>query len=73
MITSVEEWPTKAKEAPSPHEVKLALLDTMLLDAMLFCSLFHIITACYLIESIPYDLMLASSTNAKFFAVEHVE
>ena len=22
------EWPTKAKEAPSPHEVRLALLDT---------------------------------------------
>ena len=25
---SLEEWPTKAKEAPSPHQVRLALLDT---------------------------------------------
>ena len=28
MIPSLEGWPTKAKEAPSPHEVKLILLDT---------------------------------------------
>ena len=28
MIPSLEGWPTKAKEAPSPHEVKLAPLDT---------------------------------------------
>ena len=25
---SLERWPTKAKEAPSPHEVRLAPLDT---------------------------------------------
>ena len=25
---SLEEWPTKAKEAPSPHEVSLAPLDS---------------------------------------------
>ena len=28
MIPSLEGWPTKTKEAPSPHEVRLALLDT---------------------------------------------
>ena len=28
MIPSLEGWPTKAKEAPSPHEVRLAPLDT---------------------------------------------
>ena len=28
MIPSLEGWPTKAEEAPSPHEVRLALLDT---------------------------------------------
>ena len=28
-----------------------------------FCSLFHILRAWYLIRSIPYDLLLASSTN----------
>ena len=28
MTPSLEGWPTKAKETPSPHEVRLALLDT---------------------------------------------
>ena len=28
MIASLEGWPTKAKEAPSPHEVRLTPLDT---------------------------------------------
>ena len=29
MVTpSLEGWPTKAKEAPSPHDVRLAPLDT---------------------------------------------
>ena len=28
MTPSLEGWPTKAKEASSPHEVRLALLDT---------------------------------------------
>ena len=28
MIPSLETWPTKAKEAPYPHEVRLAPLDT---------------------------------------------
>ena len=28
MIPSLEGWPTKAKEAPSPHEVRMAPLDT---------------------------------------------
>ena len=28
MTPSLKGWPTKAKEAPSPHEVRLALLDT---------------------------------------------
>ena len=28
MIPSLEGWQTKAKEAPSPHEVRLAPLDT---------------------------------------------
>ena len=25
---SLERWPTKTREEPSPHEVRLALLDT---------------------------------------------
>ena len=28
MIPSLEGWPTKAKEVPSPHVVRLAPLDT---------------------------------------------
>ena len=28
MTPSLEGWPTKAKEAPSPHEVRLSPLDT---------------------------------------------
>ena len=28
VITSLEGWPTKAKEAPSPHVVRLTPLDT---------------------------------------------
>ena len=28
VIPSLEGWPTKTKEAPSPHEVRLAPLDT---------------------------------------------
>ena len=28
VIPSLEGWPTKAKEAPSPHEVRVAPLDT---------------------------------------------
>ena len=28
MTPSLEGWPTKAKEAPSPHEVRLTSLDT---------------------------------------------
>ena len=32
---------------------------------VLFCSLFHMIAVWYLTESIPYDLLLASSTNTE--------
>ena len=28
MISSLEGWPTKAKEAPSLHDVRMTLLDT---------------------------------------------
>ena len=30
MTSTLEGWPTKAKEAPSSHEVRLAPLDTIL-------------------------------------------
>ena len=50
-----------------------SLLSSVRSDAMLLCSLFHIIIAWYLIESILYDLLSASSTNAKFLEPERVE
>ena len=28
MTPSLEGWPTKAKEAPSPHEIRMSPLDT---------------------------------------------
>ena len=54
-------------------DLTFILLSSVRSDVMLFCSLFHIITAWDLIESIPYDLLLASSTNAKFMETERVE
>ena len=38
MIPSLEGWPTKAKEAPSPHEVRLNPLDTNLVFQSLRAS-----------------------------------
>ena len=34
VILSLERWPTKAKEAPSPYDVRLTLLDT---NAVFIC------------------------------------
>ena len=38
MTQSLEGWLTKAKEAPSPHEVRLALLDTNPVLGIIPCS-----------------------------------
>ena len=53
MTPSLEGWPTKAKEAPSPHEIRLALLDTnpvfqSLGETKLYSSIafFHVSSAC---------------------------
>ena len=54
-------------------DLTFILLGLIRSDAMLFYSLFHVITAWYLIESIPYDLLLASPTNAKFLEAERDE
>ena len=37
MTPSLEGWPTKAKEAPSPHEVRLSPLDTNPVFQCLIC------------------------------------
>ena len=54
-------------------DLAFILLSSVRSDALLFCSLFLIITAWYMIDSIPYNLLLASFTNAKFFEAERVE
>ena len=54
-------------------DLALILMSSVRSDAMLLCSLSHLITALYLIESVSYDLLLASSTNAKFFEAECAE
>ena len=38
VISSLEGWPTKAKEATSPHEARLALLDTNPVFQCLSCD-----------------------------------
>ena len=52
MIPSLEGWPTKAKEAPSPHEVRLTQLDTnpvflclevLLISAFSWCLHFYML------------------------------
>ena len=46
VIPSLEGWPTKAKEAPSPHEVRMSPLDTNLV----FQSLGVIVFSLQLLE-----------------------
>ena len=49
MTPSLEGWPTKAKEAPSPHEVGLALPDTKVsnsqgrLESILYIFFIHFV------------------------------
>ena len=61
------------KKCSTIVDLTFILLSSVRSEAMLFCSLFHKIAALYLIESIPYDLLLASSTNTKILEVERVE
>ena len=53
MIPSLEGWPTKAKEAPSPHEVRLTPLDTNPVFDYLSISLYvHWLTAEHIIKDV---------------------
>ena len=47
MIPSLEGWPTKAKEAPSPHDLRLAPLDTN--------PVFQNLVKCVLDSKLVYD------------------
>ena len=51
MIPSLEGWPTKAKEAPSPHDVRLTPLDTnpVLNQVSSKATVFHKITILVLV------------------------
>ena len=55
VMPSLERWPTKAKEAPSPHEVRLTPLDTNPVFQCLgeaqfsfaaYCWISHLVTCC---------------------------
>ena len=56
MTPSLEGWPTKAKEAPSPHEVRLAPLDTNPVFQSLGRKLAVYIDSKYKLKSIPSKL-----------------
>ena len=56
MIPSLGGWATKAEEAPSPHEVRLAVLDTN--------PVFQNLGEIFLIFSIfPIDILLTKRIN----------
>ena len=58
MIPSLEGWPTKAKEAPSPHEVRLAPLDTN--------PVFQNLRGCsFIFETMPQVLLLVEKLLLK--------
>ena len=45
MIPSLEGWPTKAEETPSPHEVRLTPLD---INPVFQCNVENVIYVCNL-------------------------
>ena len=47
MTPSLEGWPTKAKEAPSPHEARLTPLDTNQVLQYLEEILMHLVDIAY--------------------------
>ena len=57
MIPSLEGLPTKAKEAPSPHEVRLALLDTN--------PVFHSLGESIYVVSNTFLIILVVPNNAE--------
>ena len=57
MIQSLEEGPAKAKEAPSPHEVRLTPLDTNSLETHSCCIFCCNFMFCVPICHANFDLM----------------
>ena len=60
MTRSLGRWPTKAKEAPSPHEVRLATLDT---NPVLQCIRENFMN--FELEAIHSDCLLAKNIETK--------
>ena len=73
MIPSLEGWPTKAKEAPSPHEVRLAPLDTnpvfQNLGGIVFTSGLHLVFKPYLTHIWPVQSWNKWKTNYQSISV----
>ena len=73
MTPSLEGWPTKAKQAPSPHEVRLAPLDTNTVfqslgnkfDGTIFEVAF--IRGAYIWEEKDFNLQSVKLTFLSFF------
>ena len=68
-LPSLEGWPTKAKEAPSPHEVRLAPLDTNPIFQSLLESLFlHLCFTCNSVSPLLKESILI--TSASLFKID---
>ena len=79
MIPSLEGLPTKAKEAPSPHEVRLAPLDTnpvfqCLGDNIQYSLVFITIFACRVSLSNTTEITLTKNTKItlRYFSFENL-
>ena len=65
MIPSLKGWPTKAKEASSPHEVRMSLLDTNPVFQSLGCRGVVVITTAQLHSTKPELRFCAGSDPAR--------
>ena len=69
MTPSLEGWPTKAKEAPSPHEVRLALLDTNpIFQCLLFTALSQTTSSSVLLSSLGQTVVLKIKQTSKIIS-----
>ena len=58
MTPSPEGWPTKAKQALSPHEVRLALLDTNTVFQIEVIQIMHCEFEITVQNELPFQLAL---------------
>ena len=79
MTSALEGWPANAKEIPSPHEVRLAPLDTnpvfqCLGDKIQYSLVFITIFACRVSLSNTTEIPLTKNTKItlKYFSFENL-